>query len=148
MFADRAQAIAEVILPALELGAVVLCDRYTDSSEAYQGAGRQLGSDTVLAVHAALCSGLQPDLTILLLPPLDASLHRARARNTRDAAEHGTDENRFEGQDTRFYERIHAAYERIAVREPERVKVLRQPESIPLIAAHILTLVAAYLPKA
>ena len=65
MFADRAQSIADVIAPALTSGAIVLCDRYTDSSEAYQGAGRQLGSDRILAMHAAVCNNLQPDLTIL-----------------------------------------------------------------------------------
>ena len=67
MFADRAQAIAEVIAPALEQGRIVLCDRFTDSTEAYQGGGRELGSEIVLALHHAMCGGLQPDLTILLL---------------------------------------------------------------------------------
>src|SRR5580704_16859669 len=84
MFADRAQSIAEIVEPALAAGSIVLCDRYTDSSEAYQGAGRELGSDRVLALHRAVCNNLQPDLTILLLPDLAASLHRARRRNTRN----------------------------------------------------------------
>ena len=68
MFSDRAQSIAEVISPAIETGQAVLCDRFTDSSEAYQGGGRQLGSQVVRDLHAALCCGLQPDLTLLLLP--------------------------------------------------------------------------------
>ncbi len=54
------------------------CDRYTDSTEAYQGGGRQLGSEIVLKMHEVMCCGLQPDLTILLLPDFDASLTRAR----------------------------------------------------------------------
>src|ERR1700709_2842 len=83
MFADRAQAIAEIIEPALAAGSIVLCDRFTDSSEAYQGGGRQLGSERVLAMHRAACDNLQPDLTILLLPSLEASLRRARRRNQR-----------------------------------------------------------------
>ena len=83
MFADRAQAIAEVIAPALEQGRIVLCDRFTDSTEAYQGGGRELGSEIVLALHRAMCGGLQPDLTILLLPDFEASLERARRRNAR-----------------------------------------------------------------
>ncbi len=58
MFADRAQAIAELIRPALQSGSVVLCDRYTDSSEAYQGGGRKLGSERVLALHRAVCDDL------------------------------------------------------------------------------------------
>src|SRR5258707_3724071 len=82
MFADRAQSIAEVILPALAAGSIVLCDRYTDSSEAYQGGGRQLGSQRILAMHAAACDNLQPALPILLLPSLESSLKRARRRTS------------------------------------------------------------------
>src|ERR1017187_5396800 len=62
MFADRAQSIEKVIRPALAAGSIVICDRFTDSSEAYQGAGRQLGSQRILAMHAAVCNNLQPDL--------------------------------------------------------------------------------------
>src|ERR1700729_4263685 len=78
MFSDRAQSIAEVIEPALAAGHIVLCDRFTDSSEAYQGGGRQLGSQRILDLHAAVCDNLQPDLTLLLLPPIESTLHRAR----------------------------------------------------------------------
>jgi dTMP kinase len=123
MFADRAQSIAEVIRPALERGDVVLCDRYTDSSEAYQGGGRGLGAERVLAVHAAVCEGLQPDLTVMLLPDFEASLGRARGRNLQHVAESGTDENRFEREGDGFYRRIRAGYEAIAAREPGRVAV-------------------------
>jgi dTMP kinase len=146
MFADRAQAIAQVIRPALADGAIVLCDRYTDSSEAYQGAGRQLGSDRVLALHAAVCGNLQPDLTLLLLPSLEASLRRARRRNDRDVQQHGTDENRFEREGDAFYQRIHAAYERIAAREPHRVEAIRDDAPIDVIQARIQQAVAARLP--
>jgi dTMP kinase len=121
MFADRAQSIAEIISPALAAGSIVLCDRFTDSSEAYQGAGRELGSERILAMHAAVCDNLQPDLTVLLLPPLKASLTRARRRNTRHVETEGTDENRFERESNDFYARIHAAYKKIAAREPLRV---------------------------
>jgi dTMP kinase len=141
MFADRAQAIAEVILPALSAGAIVLCDRYTDSSEAYQGAGRELGSARILAIHAAVCNDLQADLTILLLPDLAASLHRARRRNTRAVQREGADENRFEREGDEFYGRIHQAYEAIAAREPGRVVAVRDDASIEAIEAIILTLV-------
>jgi dTMP kinase len=123
MFADRAQAIAEAIRPALERGEIVLCDRYTDSSEAYQGGGRGLGADRVLAVHAAICDGLQPDLTVMLLPDFEVSLSRARGRNLQHAAESGTDENRFEREGDAFHHRIHAGYRAIAAREPGRVEV-------------------------
>jgi dTMP kinase len=145
MFADRAQSIAEIVSPALAAGSIVLCDRYTDSSEAYQGAGRELGSDRVLALHRAVCNNLQPDLTILLLPDLAASLHRARRRNTRHAQNHGTDENRFEREGDAFYQRIHAAYEAIALREPSRVAAIRDDASIEVIEARIQAIVSARL---
>jgi dTMP kinase len=133
MFADRAQSISEIILPALAAGAIVLCDRYTDSSEAYQGAGRQLGSERILAMHAAACDNLQPDLTLLLLPPIESTLRRARNRNQRHIATKGTDENRFERESDDFYRRIHAQYQLIAAREPQRVVTIDNNDTIEQI---------------
>jgi dTMP kinase len=147
MFADRAQAIAEVIEPALAAGAIVLCDRFTDSSEAYQGGGRGLGSERVLALHAAVCDDLQPNLTLLLLPNLQTSLARARRRNQRHLEIKGTDENRFERESDEFYARIHAAYLAIAVREPLRVLTLTDDASIDVIESQIRTAVEARLPQ-
>jgi dTMP kinase len=157
MFADRAQAIAEVIAPALAAGHIVLCDRFTDSSEAYQGAGRQLGSARILAMHAAVCDNLQPDLTLLLLPPLASALARARRRNHRDTAAasdsetHTADENRFERESTEFHARIHAAYLAIAAREPQRVvPVANHPagdNSIDAIELRIRAIVAERLQR-
>jgi dTMP kinase len=121
MFADRAQAIAEVIGPALDHGCIVLCDRFTDSTEAYQGGGRELGSEIVLALHQAMCGGLQPQLTILLLPDFDTSLERARRRNGRPGV---TDEGRFERENNVFYRRVFDKYREIAAREPLRVVVI------------------------
>jgi dTMP kinase len=145
MFADRAQSIAEIIKPALAAGSIVLCDRYTDSSEAYQGAGRELGSERVLAVHAAICDNLQPDLTILLLPNLAASLRRARHRNTRQTAQQGADENRFEREGDEFYQRIHNAYAVIASREPSRVIAIRDDATIEAIEKRIQQIVITRL---
>ena len=123
MFADRAQHIDELILPALDRGQWVLCDRFTDSSEAYQGGGRQLGSQVVLQLHKELCRDLQPDLTILMLGDPAASLARARRRNVRDArgVHQKQDENRFEQENRAFYKRVLEAYLAIAEREPQRV---------------------------
>src|SRR3981189_1016977 len=81
MFASRAQHIHEVILPALAEGRVVLCDRFTDSTEAYQGGGRKLGSKPVLQLHGILCGKLQPALTVLLDNEVSATVERARRRN-------------------------------------------------------------------
>jgi dTMP kinase len=136
MFADRAQAIAQVIAPALSSGAIVLCDRFTDSSEAYQGFGRELGSERILAMHAAVCNNLQPDLTLLLLPPLEESLVRARRRNHRTAQKDGTDEGRFERESDAFYARVHAGYRHIAEREPRRIITLGEG-SIDEVAVRI-----------
>src|SRR5271154_3230410 len=98
MFASRAQHIAEVIEPAVHGGGIVLCDRFTDSTEAYQGYGRKLGSDAVLELHRVLCGNLQPDLTLLLDSNPTMSVSRARRRNKRSGKSgirsHG-DENRF-----------------------------------------------------
>ena len=145
MFADRAQSIAEVILPAVERGEIVLCDRYTDSSEAYQGGGRGLGSARILAMHEAVCDGLQPDLTVLLLPDLATSLGRARRRNERHVEEHGTDENRFEREGDAFYQRIHAAYEAIAAREPGRVVAITDNATLDEIEMKVRGVVEARL---
>jgi dTMP kinase len=146
MFADRAQSIREIILPALQSGAVVLCDRYTDSSEAYQGAGRQLGTERILAMHRAVCDDLQPDLTLLLLPSLESSLFRARRRNHRNVQQKGTDEGRFEREGDEFYTRIYKAYETIAQREPQRVAAIRDDAGIEQIATIIREIVASRLP--
>lgn len=120
MFADRAQSIQQVIEPALALGHIVLCDRFTDSTEAYQGGGRALGSERILELHRAVCGDLWPNLTVLLLPDLDASLSRARKRNVHHLIE-GVDENRFEAEQRTFYERTFAKYREIAQREVFRV---------------------------
>jgi len=140
MFADRAQSLAQVVKPALEAGSIVLCDRYTDSSEAYQGAGRGLGTERVLAVHQAVCGGFQPELTILLLPPLAGSLARARRRN-HQAQQRGTDESRFEREGDAFYTRVYEQYREIARREPERVFVVEDEAGIDEIAERILKVV-------
>jgi dTMP kinase len=121
MFADRAQHVEEQILPALQRGQWVLCDRFTDSSEAYQGGGRELGSELVLQLHKSLCHGLQPDLTILMLSDVTRAVARARRRNVEQSKQLQDDENRFEKENQAFYGRVLAAYMAIAQRAPERV---------------------------
>ena len=127
MFASRAQHIKEVIQPALSEGLVVLCDRFTDSSEAYQGGGRKLGSQPVLALHHALCGDMQPDLTILMDSDPVVSVERARRRNKLMSPGHKRiepDENRFEQESRAFFGRVRNAYLAIAEREPQRVVVV------------------------
>lgn len=145
MFADRAQAIAEVIEPALAAGHLVLCDRFTDSTEAYQGGGRQLGSERVLSLHSLICGDLQPDLTLLLLPSLQASLVRARRRNERHAAETGQDENRFEQERGEFFHRVWEKYREIARREPQRIVLIEGNLTIDEVHEQIVEAVSERL---
>lgn len=128
MFTDRAQHVDEMILPALNAGQWVLCDRFTDSTEAYQGGGRQLGSEVVLLLHRTLCQDLQPDLTILMLSDAERSVARARRRNTEQTKSSQLDENRFEKENRAFHQRVLATYLAIAEREKRVVKVdAREP---------------------
>jgi dTMP kinase len=127
MFAARAQHIAEVIQPGIAEGKVVLCDRFTDSTEAYQGGGRKLGHEPVLALHRILCGGLWPELTILMDSDVAKSVDRARRRNQTQAGKKdraNRDENRFEQESRAFFGRVRSAYLAIADREPERVVVV------------------------
>ena len=137
MFASRAQLIAEVIRPALESGKWVLCDRFTDSTEAYQGGGRQLGSESVLRLHELLCGGLWPDLTILMDSDVGSSVRRARRRN-KDTE---NDENRFEKESQAFFTRVRDAFLEIARREPKRVAVIDARPPIEVVHAEILRVV-------
>jgi dTMP kinase len=140
MFAARAQLIAEVIGPALQDGQWVLCDRFTDSTEAYQGGGRQLGSDAVLQLHQALCRGLWPDLTILMDCDVSSSVGRARRRN-RAAAEETPDENRFEKESYAFFTRVRDAFLQIAQREPQRVVLVDARPKLEIVHPQIVRVV-------
>lgn len=125
MFASRAQHLHEVILPALAEGRIVLCDRFTDSTEAYQGGGRKLGSKSVLKMHEVLCGDVQPDLTILLDNDVSTTVDRARRRNRAQKQRRPEkDENRFEQENRAFFGRVRHAYLAIAEREPQRVHVV------------------------
>jgi len=146
MFAARAQHIEEVIVPALAAGKIVLSDRFTDSSEAYQGGGRELGSDAVLALHEVLCGGLQPDLTILMDSDVAGSVARARRRNVAASA-NGRDENRFERESQAFFGRVQAAYHAIATREQGRMVMVNARRPIPTVHAEILKSVQGLLSR-
>ena len=137
MFASRAQLIAEVIRPALEAGKWVLCDRFTDSTEAYQGGGRQLGSEVVRRLHELLCGGLWPELTILMDSDVASSVKRARRRN-QDAAQ---DENRFEKENAAFFTRVHQTFLAIAQREPQRVALIDARPPVETVREEIVRVV-------
>src|SRR3984885_15224736 len=137
MFASRAQLIAEVIQPALTAGKWVLCDRFTDSTEAYQGGGRRLGSGPVLELHKVLCGDVWPDLTILMDSDVSSSVSRARRRNKN--AEH--DENRFEKESRAFFTRVRESFLAIAAREPQRVAKIDARPPIEVVHDEIVKVV-------
>ncbi len=141
MFASRAQHLKEVILPGLAEGKFVLCDRFTDSSEAYQGGGRRLGSEPILELHRVLCGDIRPDLTILMDSDVSASVERARRRNLALAGGKRKDENRFEKESRAFFERVRNKYLEIAEREPERVAVVNARRSRGVVHQEILSIV-------
>ena len=141
MFASRAQLIAQVIEPALNAGKWVLCDRYTDSTEAYQGGGRKLGSRAVLQMHKVLCHGLWPELTILMDSDVAYSVQRARRRNKNVGPGDAPDENRFERESAAFFNRVHTAYLKIAARETQRVVMIDARPSIAEVHREIVSVV-------
>ena len=118
--ASRRQNVVEVIRPALDDGRVVLCDRFTDATLAYQGFGRLLDLDRLRMLNDWATSSLQPDLTVLFDLPEDVGLHRARSRNV----EATKNEGRFEAEDLRFHRRVREGYLALAAAEPGRYVVV------------------------
>jgi dTMP kinase len=143
MFASRAQHLSEIILPAIHAGKIVLCDRFTDSTEAYQGGGRKLGSEPVLELHRILCGNIRPDLTILMDSEVSASVARARRRNLQKQSEGNatSDENRFEQESSAFFTRVRNAYLTIAQREMQRMVVVDARGPSDATQAQILEIV-------
>ncbi|MCP4639708.1 MAG: dTMP kinase [bacterium] len=113
--AARAQHVDERIRPALEAGHVVICDRFADSTTAYQGAGRDLKMDMILELHHLATRGVWPDLTIVLDLPVEKGLSRA-------AQVHEPD--RLENEPIDFHQRVREEFLRLADREPDRVKIV------------------------
>jgi dTMP kinase len=140
-FASRAQNVAEVITPALQRGAVVLCDRFTDSTIVYQGAGRGLDTLTILELHRIACGDLFPDLTLLLDIDLETSLARARGRNRST----GSKETRMDDQDRAFFERVRAGYHALAEAHPRRIRMIETRDPVDCVAGRIWQVVAPHV---
>jgi len=140
-FASRAQNVDQWILPALGRGEIVLSDRFTDSSLVYQGAGRNLGAETVAALERIACRGLKPHLTVLVDVDAEASLARARARNA--AAPHC--ETRLDDEPLDFHRRVWEAYHALARSEPGRVKLVDGRGDADSIEKQVWDIVSAYV---
>lgn len=120
--AARRQHIVETIMPALKSGKMVLCDRYVDSSVAYQGAGREIGVDEVYQMNLFATAGLLPDLTIYFDVPSEIGLRRIMT--------HRTDEiNRLDVEQLSFHKRVRASYLKIAEQNPQRIQVIDATQS-------------------
>ncbi len=124
MFAARSLHLTNLIRPALAAGSWVICDRFTDATRAYQGAGRGVDAALIEQLARAVQAGVDPDLTLLLDLPVSVGLARARARS-------GADSDRFEAETLAFFERVRQGYLGVARAFPGRVRVIdaSQPEA-------------------
>lgn len=129
VFAARADHVARTIAPALKEKRWVICDRFTDSTYAYQGAGRGVPRETIRRIEAVVLGGFKPDLTLVLDLPAAEGLERATHRGAHD--------DRFEHFDRDFHERLRASFLKIARREPERCRVIDASASEDQVAAAI-----------
>jgi dTMP kinase len=130
-FANRAQNVDEQIRPALQAGKLVISDRYTDSTLAYQGAARALGKELVEGLHTIACRGTEPTLTLYLRIPPEVSAQRL-SRQKKD---------RLESEGEAFHQAVFEAYERLAAAHPERIVVVDGERSEPEIADEIWRIV-------
>lgn len=138
VFAARAQHIAEVIRPALERGAVVLCDRFTDATYAYQGGGRGLSVERIAQLEAFVQGGLRPDLTLVFDLPVEIGLSRAAARGRLD---------RFEQEGRAFFEAVRNTYLDRARAEPARYHILDAAQSLAQVQCDLDSLLPTLLER-
>lgn len=128
MFAARAQLVSQVIKPALERGAVVLADRFTDASFAYQGGGRGIDEAFIAELERRVV-GIKPDLSLLLDVPVEAGLARVRGR--------GGEQDRIETEASSFFERVRGAYRERAAREPQRWRIIDASQTVEGVQAQL-----------
>jgi dTMP kinase len=138
MFAARAEHLHKTIVPALEAGHWVLCDRFTDATYAYQGGGRGLDPARIAVLEQLVQGDLRPDLTLLLDLPAEQGLARARGRSRPD---------RFESEALAFFERVRTRYLEIAGREPDRVRRIDAGQDTQRVAADVRAVIDDFLPR-
>lgn len=134
MFCARLQHLQQVIRPALQRGAVVISDRFTDSTYAYQGGGRGIPFEDIRRLEDWVQNGLKPDLTVLLDAPVEVGLERAGQREPDGLRD------RFESESRAFFDRVHRTYLDIAEREPERVSVIDAGRSLAQVQSDLAKL--------
>lgn len=141
--ASRRQHVVEVIKPALDAGKVVLCDRFTDATLAYQGFGRLLNLDQLRTLNAWATNSLTPDLTLVFDLPEEVGVMRARSRNA-SATPH---EGRFEAEDLKFHRRVREGYRSLALAEPQRFVVIDANGSVDEVFDRLLAELAKKAPQ-
>lgn len=143
--AARAQHVYEIISPALEAEKIVLCDRFSDATVAYQSFGRGIDRGVIDTLNLHACQGVSPDLTVLV--DCDPVLGLERARRRIEASS-GPREERFELEALAFHQRVRAGYQHLAADEPDRFLIINGSDSIEDIFATISTLVLKRIPEA
>lgn len=138
MFAARAQHLDRVIRPALADNAIVLCDRFTDATYAYQGGGRGLAMSRIAELEAFVQAELRPHLTLVFDLPIEIGLERARARGRLD---------RFEQEDARFFDAVRTTYLQRASREPSRYHIIDASQSLDAVQQTLEALLPALIER-
>ncbi|MFN3321954.1 MAG: dTMP kinase [Bryobacteraceae bacterium] len=136
-FAARAQNVDELIRPALASGRIVVSDRFTDSTLAYQGVARGLGEEIVETLHRIACREVRPDLTICIDIDLETSIERARTRNRERENDGAATESRLDDEAAEFHGRVREAYLALAQREPERFRLVDGRGTIDEVAGRV-----------
>ena len=131
MFSARGIHLENLIRPALARGEWVVCDRFTDATRAYQGAGRGVSSELIKTLAEVVQDGLQPDCTLLLDLPVPVGLARARQRS-------GVDADRFEAEAQAFFEKVRAAYLVLAAMEPHRIRIIDAAVALPEVERQVI----------
>jgi dTMP kinase len=142
--ADRAQHVRRVIRPALEAGHIVISDRYADATVAYQGAGRGFSPELIAEIVQLATEGLKPDLTVLFDVSIEESTNRTTRRST-GRSSNKTGRDRLDIENAEFHSRVRDAYLRIALAEPERVKVVDASGPVEQTQERVRTIVIPYL---
>ncbi len=140
--AARAQHVAEIIQPALKSGRIVLCDRYTDATLAYQGYGRGLRLNLIEELNTLACADCQPNLTLVLDMPHEIGLQRALQRNS---VENMTEEGRFEQESLDFHQRVREGYLALAKNAPQRIQVIDATGTPGKVSERLMACLQKYL---
>jgi len=137
--ADRAQHMHEVVIPALEQGKIVVCDRHTDSTLAYQGYGRGLDLGLLRSLNDIASQGIKPDLTLLFDCPVEIGLSRTVQRQPQTVS--GRNEDRFEREKIEFHERVRAGFLELARAEPNRFRIVDAARSAEEVGQEIKSII-------